>query len=305
MPPASYECSILHGTRTGKGEGRRVNKPIYASGYDPAVTTLVRQTCLYVATVLGDLMDEQLVVAGGFVPPMLIPQDDLPEGVARHIGTEDLDLAMSLALLNDEAYHEVADRLRRAGFTPGVNRRGNTTAPRWVFNQDSVQTRVDFLMAPGTERDIGGKIIRLEPDFAAFVTPGLDLAWRDRQRIRLSGLTIAREHASRDVWVCGPAAFIILKALAFKDRGERKDAYDLFYMLRNYGNGPHLIAERIRELREDVHTQKALEIVRSDFTDIDHTGPQRVATFLGLEGDVTIRADVVAFTREFLRQCTM
>jgi hypothetical protein len=32
-------------------------------------------------------------------------------------------------------------------------------------------------------------------------------------------------------------AYVVLKALAFDSRGENKDAYDLFYVVRNYGVG--------------------------------------------------------------------
>jgi predicted nucleotidyltransferase len=42
------------------------------------------------------------------------------------------------------------------------------------------------------------------------------------------------ERASREIWVCGPGAFVVLKALAFRTRGENKDAYDLYYVIRNY-----------------------------------------------------------------------
>ena len=49
----------------------------------------------------------------------------------------------------------------------------------------------------------------------------------------LSGQTIAEEDATREIWVCGAGAFIVLKALAFDLRGENKDAHDLFYVVRN------------------------------------------------------------------------
>jgi len=35
----------------------------------------------------------------------------------------------------------------------------------------------------------------------------------------------------------GPGAFVVLKALAFKGRGENKDAYDLYHLVRNFGEG--------------------------------------------------------------------
>jgi hypothetical protein len=46
-------------------------KPKFAAGYPPDQIARVTSTCLYLATKLGDLMDE-LVVVGGLVPSLLI-----------------------------------------------------------------------------------------------------------------------------------------------------------------------------------------------------------------------------------------
>jgi len=89
-------------------------KPSYASEYSKEQAELVRQTCLYVATKLGDLLDE-IVVVGGLVPSLLIPRESIPRDEGMHIGTMDLDLGLSLALLNDDRYEELTTRLRRAG----------------------------------------------------------------------------------------------------------------------------------------------------------------------------------------------
>ena len=51
--------------------------------------------------------------------------------------------------------------------------------------------------------------------------------------------------------MCGPGAYVVLKALAFRGRGEPKDAYDLFYVLRNYGEGPQSIANALHPIIED------------------------------------------------------
>ena len=53
------------------------DKPTTAAGYGGGQTEFVRATCLYVATKLGDIMDE-LVVVGGLVPSLLVKQKDLP-----------------------------------------------------------------------------------------------------------------------------------------------------------------------------------------------------------------------------------
>ena len=60
-------------------------KPTTAAGYSADHVRRVRATCLYLATKLGDLMDE-LVVVGGLVPSLLINQEKLPPHVAPHVG---------------------------------------------------------------------------------------------------------------------------------------------------------------------------------------------------------------------------
>jgi len=282
-------------------------KPQTADGYPAKALSLVRATCLYVATVLGNLADDGLVIVGGFVPQLIVPQDSVGGLESeRHVGTRDLDLGLSLALIETEQYHEVADRLRGAGFAPDQNNNGRPTRQRWVTPASAgIQVRVDFLIPPPpntAEPSIrGGQIFDLEPDFAACIIPGLELAWRDRIPVEITGQTIRGEHATRTVWVCGPGAFLVLKALAFSDRGEPKDAYDLFYIARNYGAGPHDVAAALIALRDHPTTVKAIEILQRDFTGVDGVGPHRVGAFLQRQ-DEELRADVVAFIGEVLRQ---
>ena len=53
-------------------------RPTTAAGYTREQVTMVRGTCLYVATKLGDLM-EDLVVVGGLVPSLLINEEELDD----------------------------------------------------------------------------------------------------------------------------------------------------------------------------------------------------------------------------------
>ena len=78
------------------------DKPTTAEGYRGEHVARVRATCLYVATKLGDLMDD-LVVVGGLVPSLLIDQEDLPAGAIAHVGTMDLDVGLTIALLDVNA----------------------------------------------------------------------------------------------------------------------------------------------------------------------------------------------------------
>jgi hypothetical protein len=53
-------------------------KPKRASEYTSEQMELVRATCLYVATKLGDMMDD-LVIVGGLVPSLIVDQATLPD----------------------------------------------------------------------------------------------------------------------------------------------------------------------------------------------------------------------------------
>jgi hypothetical protein len=270
------------------------DKPTTAAGYRSEHVELVKATCLYVATKLGDLSDE-VVVIGGLVPSLLIAQDALPAGAEPHVGTMDLDIGLTLAVLDDGRYRTLTERLRRAGFTADVNEQGNPTRQRWKIESEEKVT-VDFLIQPSLPDDVGGKLRDIEPDFAAVIAPGLHLAFQDRTKITLSGQTIKGENATRDTWVCGPGAYVVLKALAFNLRGENKDAYDLFYVLRNYGESVSSIVTHLGPLRADPATIEAVEVLRRDFTSHDGLGPMRVAAFIAGVSDEASLIDLLEAT---------
>lgn len=272
------------------------DKPTTAAGYTSEHVALVRATCLYVATKLGDLMDD-LVVVGGLAPSLLVAQDG---PVEAHVGTMDLDVGLTVALLDEGRYQALTERLRRAGFSQDENEDGNPTRQRWKIT-GTAKVTVDFLIQPTRPEDRGGRLRDIEADFAAIIAPGLHLAFQDRARITLSGPTILGEEATRDVWVCGAGAFVVLKALAFDLRGENKDAYDLFYVVRNFGAGVADVAACLVPLLDDAAAAEAVSILRRDFLAHNGVGPRRVAEFLSGAADDAVQADVVGFVTSLLQ----
>lgn len=150
--------------------------------------------------------------------------------------------------------------------------------------------------------DKPGRIRNIESDFAAIIAPGLHLAFVDRMKMRLDGRTIAGESATRDVWVAGPAAYVVLKALAFRNRGENKDAYDLFYVLRYFAAGLAEIASRLHGFANDPSARDALEVLREDFSDVESIGPTRVAEFMTGGPDDDVQADARGVVLDLLER---
>ena len=190
-------------------------------------------------------------------------------------------------------------RLRSAGFAPDVNSAGNATLQRWVANS-APHITVDFLIPPQDENSQAGRLFHIKGDFAAIITEGLDLAFRDRRFVTRQGCTPSGEQATRDIPVCGPGAFTVLKALAFRNRGENKDAYDLHYVLS--GLGYDAVARSLASMLPDGRIERALDIIREDFTDPNLLGPRRVAQFLPDGPNEDIQQDVVGQTLALLRE---
>jgi hypothetical protein len=269
-------------------------KPAVAAGYSPSAVRLVNAASLYIATKLGDLRDD-VVIVGGLVPGLLVPQSQLPSGKSPHIGTMDVDLGLAIAILDQQRYHELCERLR--------NDAGKPTNQRWRIESENQNVTVDFLIPPTLEGDKGGRLRNLEEGFAAIITPGLELAFADKRLVTLVGETLRHEHATREVWVCEAGAFTVLKALAFQGRGENKDAYDLVYILQNYGSGIDDVFRRLQPLLTNPYTQQALTVLENDFSGIEHVGTMRVAEFLGDPQDETVRADAAGAVRSLLGLC--
>ena len=184
-------------------------KPTRATGYDRGQLDRVRATCLYVATKLGDLVNDTVIV-GGLVPSLLVDQRLVQSVEDRHAGTMDLDIGLALGILDGKRYQALTERLRQAGFTLDENIRGQPTRQRWTIEGEGRVT-VNFLIAPSLLDDKPGNLRSIEQEFAAIIAPGLHLAFVDRERISLHGKTIFGEVAAREVWVAGPGAFVILE----------------------------------------------------------------------------------------------
>ena len=195
----------------------------------------------------------------------------------------DLDVGLTLALLGDRRYRTLTERLRRAGFEQDQSGQGHPTRQRWKIERREKIT-VDFLIPPSLPDDRGGRLRNIEPDFAAIIAPGLHLAFRDRERVTISGRTIVGERATRAVWVCGAGACVALKSLAYRLRGENKDAYDLYYLVRNYGTSIDDVASRLKPLLGDPSANEAMRILKEDFREHDGVGLRRVAEFVSGAG---------------------
>lgn len=277
-------------------------KPDHRSGYTSEDLEQARAALLTMGVTLGAYLGD-LCIVGGLVPSLLIEPTGGSSPHDPHPGTNDLDVGLSIGLLNEERYTAISKRLRSEGFEAGANDAGNLTPQTW--RHPRLRITIDFLVPQTSSQQERMRVQHLESDFGAFVIPGLDIAFDDLRPVELSGETLRGERASRTFQVCGPATFVVLKALAFGDRGEPKDAFDLVYVLRYSEGRGRAIADRLVQLRgaHGALIEHALNLLDRDFAELDNPGPRRSASFgVPRDADAGELDDAVADAHGFVAE---
>ena len=244
-------------------------KPKHQGGYPSSHTELCERVLVTLVRGLGPWR-QAVYLVGGLVPRYLL---GVPSpGQELHAGTTDVDLVLSFSLLAEiEAYRCLEDTLKRMGFERGRNEEGQVRHFSWWRPVDAVRTvGVDLLC--DTAQGPGGRAVPLprERRLSALETPGARLVELDHVVVPITAEMLDEGGvATVEVRVAGIVAFLTLKALAYEDRVEEKDAYDIIYSLLRYPGGPPAVARAVAAWQaaqpEDVFVPRALAILASRF----------------------------------------
>lgn len=233
-------------------------------------------------TLLGDIgpWSEHLYLVGGMVPRYLIAE--LPDGVAPHVGTLDVDLVLQVALDDPsfEAYRTLEQNLRGAGFSQVQ------PSFQWRRDVDGVAVAVEFICDTNVVEP--GRILR-RPDegagggFAALNVRGANLVALDYFEKSLEAERVDGGISRVTLRVAGLLPYVTLKIFAFQDRHADKDAYDLMFCVRNFPGGPSAAADHARSsaARGEPIVDEALVLLAERFESADHDGPVGYGRFLG------------------------
>ncbi len=67
--------------------------------------------------------------------------------------------------------------------------------------------------------------------------------------------------------------------MALVSRLKEKDAWDIYYCIRNYPGGIKLLAQEFSQLLDNKLVQEALVNITEEFASPEHIGPKHVADF--------------------------
>ena len=97
--------------------------------------------------------------------------------------------------------------------------------------------------------------------------------------MRIDGNLPGGARDSAMIQVASIVPFLIMKAMVLDDRMKEKDAYDIYYCLRQYGDKmDNLVAEFKPHMKNDL-VKEGPEKLAKNFSSIEHIGPKFVSAF--------------------------
>lgn len=229
-----------------------------------------RSVIIELTRMLGEYR-EGMVLVGGWVPELLLGGAERP-----HTGSLDVDIALDHRALGEAGYQSILRILKSRGYRQGEQ--------PFIFyraahiNGKSYEVEVDFLSGEygGTTRKHRTQRIQ---DLLARKARGADLAFARAAEISVRGTLPDGGMEQARVRVASIAPFIVMKAMALSARLMEKDAWDIYYCVRNYPGGIEALAEEFRPLLKNKLTREALQTLAEKFASPEHSGPKHAADF--------------------------
>lgn len=284
-------------------------KPQMMDGYEAAITDGCERVLVTLLRGLGP-WKKSVYLIGGLTPRYLVAAR--PPEVPRHAGTNDVDVVVDMGLLTDmKAYATLEDNLLAMKFERGTNQKGDKVSWRWQAKVDGGATLILEFLADAPNLS-GGKVTELPTDsqVTAMNIPHVSMVFDLHVSKEITAeLLNGGGRTTEVVRHADIVSFTCLKAFAFDDRFERKDAHDLVYCLEHYAGGldaAHTAFKIALEGEHEAVIREALARLTVRFCDPNpeeahlREGPLAVAKFE--DDDADIDRDDELRNRRILRQ---
>lgn len=223
---------------------------------------------------------KHFVLVGGLVPKILIDN-----GQAQgHLGTYDIDFAVNFKEISDNQYASIAEMLFNHQYKYRKDKTGQDlkfSFEKTISVGDSTQTiYIDLVGAEYSVKNKKGFREKLQDGLHVHKARGIDLVFDNRVDIDVSATLPDGIDHTETISVVNGAVFVIVKAITFESRKEPKDAYDIYYCLKNYHGGIDALTKELQQIKTHGLVKEGLVILKKLFSDPLAIGPQRAARFL-------------------------
>lgn len=257
--------------------------------YDRTLLSMVAAEAVHVMRAFG-FAGAHVILIGGLVPSLLVPSPE--PGLDAHVGTRDLDLCLSVALVSGDVgeYERLEKSLRGAGFDM-VREGGQPQSWRWTKAGSPII--VEFFCA-ATDGRVEGKLHRpggvVGGKLSALTLAAGSLIDRDVREIEVEvELPDGGGRTLHSLKVAGPASFLASKVDALRKRNKNKDAYDVVWLVECWPGGQPSLARVLVESPIFGELQPTLHALESEFASIDAAGAVKYGRFMAHEAEAVDR----------------
>ena len=249
-------------------------EPQSAADYEERTVRAVRSVLIEVAQILGSFRDK-FVIVGGAVPWLL-----LDNAAMRHVGTIDIDLGLDAEALGDGEYARLIELLMEHGYAQGEHLEEFQLERRSPAPDDGspIVVVVDFLIP--AKAAVTKNRPPLIDGFRPVHASGAGLALQFRETIEIEGEMPGGMVNRVKVAIASIPALLAMKGLALDGRYKQKDAYDVYYCVRNFPGGSDALAEACRPLLVHEDATAGYEHIDAKFESSNGFGPGSVRRFV-------------------------
>ena len=221
-------------------------KPATLDGYSDSHTLDCERVLVTLLRGLGP-WKESVYLIGGLTPRYLVAAR--PPQIPPHAGTTDIDLVIDLQILtHTAAYDSLEQNLKKLQFERAENDAGLKLSWRWQTRTEHGARMILDLLADAPD-GVGGKVTPLPTDgrISALHIPHASIVFDLHQLTEIRAELLGDNGiAAETIKHANLVGFTCLKALAFEDRNERKDAHDLIYCIEHAPDGIDAVADAFR-----------------------------------------------------------
>ena len=257
--------------------------PRLSTEYARALVEASRSALLELAITLGAYRDA-LVLVGGWVPYYLLRDHQLPDNPFVHIGSIDIDLAVDPDRIEPREYATIAELLTERGWTSSERRPFSfeRTVPSPVDGTEQV-VLVDLVTTQSERHVVRNRDRELQRGLMVRPFRDVPMALDHRSEVTIDGELPGGGEVRADVLMADVVGCIGMKGHALGDRYKEKDAYDIWSVVDNYGEGPREVARAIHPHRDEPLVAEALGHIEELFSGPRAAGPRWVADFHATE----------------------
>lgn len=240
--------------------------------YSAEAVQAAKSVLIELTHLLGEYR-EDIVLIGGWVPELIIPQGKRP-----HVGSIDVDLALNHLKIQEAGYKRIEELLLSRGYYQDKDRQPYIFLRDIIVSENIYTVEVDLLAGEyrGTAKSRRHQDVQ---GIKARKARGCELAFDMIEEVPIEGEIPGGGLDRVTVRVAAIVPFFVMKGMALVDRMKEKDAWDIYYCILTYPGGIDALVLEFEPHKEHGLVREGLGKIASKFSSENDIGPTFVADF--------------------------